>query len=231
MPASFWVPLAKVNRTVPSRLLHAAFSGWFDGDEQTHRDNVKPYSLAPLSVNQGVWGIEIATMTDEAEAALLFHARNGAAVRLGSLLTPVGLPACREHRSWEDLAAPTTARSWTISFLTPTTFRSGNHASPVPNPGVLLRAPADVWHRFGQSPAPRVAGPDHDALWLSRAEIETVDYDAGGRVYPGALGWVTMRCDDDEVAAKVSALLGLAAFCGVGSFRGKGMGVVDVTPN
>ncbi len=226
MPTIHWVPLLGVDRPVPVRLLHAAFSSWFDGDG--HKDNVKPYTLAPLSKSGHRWGIQIATVTDEAASRVLAMATPGNSVRLGLVTTAVDRPEVLAQQSWSEIAAGGAGQSWLIEFLTPTVFRSGNHASPIPTPGALLRSPTDVWSTFGPDPSPRIVGADHDALWFSRANVRTVDYEINRQHYPGALGSLELRCADPEIAHRVAALLRLAVFCGVGSFRGKGMGIVSV---
>lgn len=149
-------------------------------------------------------------------------------VWLGTLHARVeGCELLASH-NWGELVRVPTSRSWTFTFLTPATFRSGNHASPLPSPGGLVRSPSDAWAKFGPDPAPRIVGTEHEGLWFSDADVHTVGYEIGHQLFRGALGNLTLVCGEADVARKVSRLAALAVYSGVGSFRGKGMGIVQV---
>jgi len=214
--------------------LHAAFSGWFDRTtpgHDAHHDNVKPYRLAPLSRQGDIWGVEASLLTEDAYLALAEHIRAGAAVRLGRVQTRVGTPRVVQGTTWADLADWPGDSRWSVTFLTPFAARTGDRTSPFPTPPVVLRAATDAWAHFSGRPPLRLAPADQQHLWVSQLDLTTTTFTLNGHRHPGALGTITYRADTDQVARTASSLFRLAAYCGMGSFRGKGMGVVAVEPH
>lgn len=232
MPAIYWLPLPSLREPAEVEHLHAAFSAWFDGD--AHHDTVKPYRLAPLSRRDGVWGVEVSLLTESTFESLASHVGAGASVRLGRVTTKVGMPLVVQGESWEDLDSWRGERAWRVEFLTPfaarTTTASGTRTSPFPAPAVVLRAATDAWAAFSGRPPVQVAPADQAHLWVSRLDVSTTSFTLNRHEHPGALGSVLYRADTPEVAASASRLFRLAAYCGMGSFRGKGMGIVAVEP-
>lgn len=233
MPATYWLPLPDLKGPSAVEHLHAALSAWFDtpaeaGEAERHHDNVKPYTISPTSCRENVWGVQISVLTAGAEDTLLTRADEGSQLRLGHARTRIGDPSLLAASPWPDLAQHDGSTAWAVQFLTPAAFRTGSRTSPFPTPAVVLRSPTEAWRCFSGLPEVRISPVEQAELWVSRIDVETVMFTLKGRDYPGILGSVTFRCGRPEVAAKASALLRLAAFCGVGSFRGKGMGVVAV---
>lgn len=234
MPATYWLPLPAVREPAAVEHLHAAFSGWFDRTtpgHNAHHDNVKPYRLAPLSRQGDIWGVEASLLTEDAYLALADHIRAGAAVRLGRVQTRVGTPRVVQGTTWADLADWPGDSRWTVTFLTPFAARTGDRTSPFPTPPVVLRAATDAWAHFSGRPPLRLAPADQQHLWVSQLDLTTTTFTLNGHRHPGALGTITYRADTDQVARTASSLFRLAAYCGMGSFRGKGMGVVAVEPH
>lgn len=235
MPARYWVPLPDLRAPAAVEHLHAAVSSWFDGERvpdgaaSPHHDVVKPYTISPTTSHRGQLGIQVSTLTDEADEAVARNAGR-ARLRLGGVVTSVG----RAHRirssSWQELAQPDNARRWTMEFETPFTYRSRNRTSPFPLPPVILRGPAVAWETYSEQRAVTVPPEHHHTIWVSDLDARTETVTLKGRTHPGLLGRVTYRCDDDTIAPAVSTLMRLAEFTGVGSFRGKGMGIVTVRP-
>lgn len=234
MPARYWLPLPELREPAAVEHLHAAVSAWFDGDpdgdpsESSHHEVVKPYTISPTSRRGGRWGIEVSTLTDEA-AHVVEQNAGRVAVRLGARFTTVGRAQLLRSSSWQQLADPDRATRWVVEFVTPFTYRSRNRTSPFPIPPVLLRSPAVAWARYSQREPLSVAVTQHHAIWVSSIDVNTEGVVLKGRTHPGLLGRVTYRCDDEVVTPVVSTLFRLAEFTGVGSFRGKGMGIVAVT--
>ncbi|MDO5287709.1 MAG: CRISPR system precrRNA processing endoribonuclease RAMP protein Cas6 [Actinomycetia bacterium] len=230
MPESWFVPLRLVPPVKPDHL-HAALSRWFDvGTEDLpdrHHDTVKPYTVSPLTERDG-WGVEVSTLTAEASWRLAVATRRGPEIRLGRQVAAVGRPVRLARASWSELAEVPPRRSWEVEFLTPTTFRTGQRASPFPDLRVVLRGPQVCWDAYSQRP-PRLHPPDFRALWVADVELQTVQVPVRATTVPAALGRLEIRCDDPAVARAVAPLLALAPYCGVGSFRGKGFGVVRVS--
>lgn len=236
MPAIFWLPLSAVTGPVPVEHLHAAFSRWFDtvpaggdgSDADPHHATVKPYRLAPVSQQDGRWGMEASVLTESSFRALACRITAGDGVRLGPIRTPVGTPTVLRGESWADLAEWPGETAWRVEFLTPFISRTGNRSSPFPAPPVVLRAAADVWASYSGYPPLRVAPTDHPYLWVSALDVSTTRVTINGHSHPGAVGHVEYRAAEPKVAAVVSTLFRLATYCGMGSFRGKGMGIVKV---
>lgn len=236
MPAIYWLPFAEVSGPVPVEHLHAAFSHWFDTipardngpDDDPHHATVKPYRLAPVSKRGGGWGMEASVLTEDAFRVLAGRIAAGAGVRLGRLRTTVGTPIVLQGESWADLAEWSGETAWRVEFLTPFISRTGNRSSPFPAPQVVLRAATDAWAQFSGHPPLRVAPVDHAQLWVSALDVSTTGVMINGHRHPGAVGHLVYRAAEPRVAAAASSLFRLAAYCGMGSFRGKGMGIVRV---
>jgi CRISPR-associated endoribonuclease Cas6 len=238
MPSRWWVPLPDVRpEFVKLNHIHAAVSGWFDRTEDEHRDGLKPYALSPLSRERGSVGLEIGTLSDEATRRLHEATAPGTQIRLGNQIRDLRGAQLLHTDSWENLAAHTGDECWTLEFLTPTTFRSGDRASPLPHAATILRSLARAWDNY--SPLPRQR-PDLSwtSVWVSdldlRSEVVEIVTQAratGARLpvtVSGSLGVLTLRCDDRETAAAAGPLLALAAYAGVGSMTRKGLGVTRV---
>lgn len=230
MPAIYWIPLPGLDRPAPVEHVHAAFSRWFDEDEGSHHEVIKPYRLSPASPRGDGWGIEVSILTEDAFRALAQHIDAGATVRLGACSTPVGMPEVLKGRTWDDLAAWPGERAWKAEFLTPFIARTRNRATPLPTPAVALRAAIETWGAFSGHPPLRLNLDDQAHVWAAWVELTTRNVMIGRHRFPGALGSITYRADDDRVAAVCSSLFRLSEYSGMGSFRGKGMGIVSVEP-
>lgn len=254
MPDRWFVPVAGVE---PDRVrlehVHAAFSRWFDRSPVEHAANDKPYTVSPLTRDpRGQVGVEIATLTDTAEKRLHEAGMDGATVRLGNRTRPVGTPRHLIGHSWAQLAANTTDGRWQLEFVTPTTFRSGDRSSPLPQVGTIMDGLSHTWNTWSdtrietseegtdvidcRADAPADVG-GWGAVWASDVDLRSVTVSVrvrrqDGTFQPitvsGALGSLTLRCDEPVAAAHAGPLLRLAAYCGVGGMTGKGFGVTRV---
>lgn len=248
MPATYWLPLPNMRGPARVEHLHAAFSRWFDqrtdldepaasgeGDPPTgHHDNVKPYRLAPMSQHDGRWGVEISVLSESAFHALADRVSGPVTVQLGGVETVVDTPVVVRGESWGDLLGWAGETGWRVEFLTPFTSRTGSRSSPFPNPPVMLRAAVDAWAMAARWGAigeadvpPSIPGWAYRDLWVSAIDVTTTTYTINGHRHPGALGSISFGATAD-VAALAAPLFRLAHYCGMGSFRGKGMGVVSV---
>lgn len=235
MPSRFWVPL-HVAAMPEQHHIHAAFSGWFDrdGDEPavvSHDSVMKPYTLSPPSVQHHSVGVEVTTLTDEAEARLWTMAAATSSIRLGSERIRVGHPQRTLAATWEGLRAAAPAREWTVEFLTPTSFRSGKHPHLLPTAGLILRSAQLAWNRYSSGPPIPLDRTLLDAVMPVDLELTTGTIQIGAQTQRGCLGWVTYRCVDRDVSAHVAPLFGLLPYSGVGSHRIKGLGQVVVSPS
>ncbi len=240
MPARYWLPLRGLEGPVPVEHLHAALSGWFDhviaedlvsaptSNLAPHEFIDKPYAISPTTRRGPVWGVEVAVVGTRTEEELVANAAAGVSVRLGSQFVAAGAVTKVADASWQELSDYDGSTGWTVQFVTPFTYRSKNRSSPFPAAAPVLRSPTTVWQTYCPLGPIELSAAEHSAIWVSRLDAQTELYTLKGREYPGLLGRVTYRCTDPVVAPKVSTLLRFAEFSGMGSFRGKGMGLVTV---
>lgn len=241
MPARYFLPLRGLEGPVPVEHLHAALSGWFDhvivedrvtapsSGLEPHDFTDKPYTISPTTRRGTVWGVEIAVVGQRTEQELVANAAAGTPVRLGSTFVRAGAVSKATSASWQELLDYDGSTGWTVQFVTPFTYRSHNRSSPFPMPAAVLRSPTTVWQAYSDLGPIELSPAEHATIWVSRLDAQTELYSLKGRKHPGLVGQVTYRCTDPGAAAKVSTLLRFAQFSGVGSFRGKGMGLVSVT--
>jgi CRISPR-associated endoribonuclease Cas6 len=169
--------------------VHAAFSRWFDRSPAEHAANDKPYTVSPLTRDErGRTGVEIATLTETAGRRLREATADGATVRLGNQTRPVGAPEHLIGRSWAQLAENTTDDRWQLEFLTPTTFRSGDRASPLPHVGTVMNGLARTWNACSDT---RIEPPAADAAHGVDSRADVVDCRTDTDVNAGAdtEGW------------------------------------------
>ena len=236
MPSRWWVSLPDLERpTAKIEHVHAAFSAWFDRSDPEHRAGDKPYTLSPVSVDaDGTVGVEVATMSLDAEHRLRQGLRASPTVRLGRDVSRVGEPQLVMAEGWDSLGSPTGARSWRLDLVTPTTFRSGDRASPLPHLPTILRGLSGAWTVWAPS-APPDAERHLGRIWVSDIDVRTevLRVTLGGKkdepprkiTVPGAVGVVVVRASTTEAAAAADCLLRLARYCGIGSMTRKGFGV------
>lgn len=249
MPDRWFVPISGVD---PDRVrlehVHAAFSRWFDRSPTEHAANDKPYTVSPLTRDaRGRVGVEIATLTATAGQRLHEATADGATVRLGNQTRPVGALRHLLGHSWAQLAGKTTDDRWRLEFLTPTTFRSGDRSSPLPQVETVMDALSRAWTAWSDTPLPAPAADAADvidcrtggwgAVWVSDLDLRSVTVSLRVRrrdatfqplTLSAALGSLTLRCDEPAAAARAGPLLRLAAYCGIGGMTGKGFGVTRV---
>lgn len=229
MPEIWFLPL-DVPMPTKAEHLHAALSAWFDTETpdapDRHHDNTKPYTISPPTQHRGRWGVEVSTVTPEASWRLTSAATAGKPIRLGHRQVRVGHPEVLVRASWWDLTTRKTIGRWVVDFMSPTTFRSGQRASPLPTPPVMLRGPIESWAAYSGLPPLLDDTRRLRELWVSRVDLETVSMSLRKISWPAVLGRIEVRSDDPSLSSMVEPLFALAPFCGVGSFRGKGFGVV-----
>lgn len=243
MPQRWWVPLPHIDpRRVAVSHVHAAVSGWFDQSLAEHNSNDKPYSLTPISrAAGGEVGIEVGVLTTYAEQCLQHGVAQPTGIRLGSQLSPVGTPRLIHAESWAGLATPTEARAWQLELLTPTTFRSGDRASPLPSVRTILEGLHRAWTTWAD---PALAPPNLrvavDQAWVSDLQLTSEVLELpisrrrgdvrGQAVVSGCRGTLTLRASNIDAAQALSPLVRLAAYTGVGGMTRRGLGVTRVRP-
>ena len=239
MPSRWWVPLRGLDSPAVSLThVHAAFSRWFDRSGPEHHFGDKPYAISPMSEHSGCLGLEISTLTDEAEERFHVHTRRGERVALGRATAYVERPSLIQRHSWHDLAAHDGATQWRLDFVTPVTFRSGDRSSPAPQAATILDGLRRLWRLWSDVALPEP--PAHQAQgWISdldlTSEVLTFPVNSCARhtrttvTVSAATGSIVIRPTQPDGAPAIGALLRLAAYTGVGSMTRKGLGVTRVS--
>lgn len=169
----------------------------------------------------------------------------GRAIRLGAEhYRIIGGARLAGQVSWEELRRWTGARAWQVRFVTPTCFRRGNRTSPWPAPDSLARGLAERWRQLHPDTTPPAPGPGGGPVWVSdidghseacaltRKTRRNGTWRLDDEVISGFTGRIRYVCDQgsDDEAAAFDALLGFAAFAGVGSHTTYGFGVISPEP-
>lgn len=231
MPSIVWVSLTGL--TSPPRVehVHAAFSRWFDVEGvAAHPDNTKPYRLSPADQRGDDWGVEVSLWSDPARVVLQQHLAAHSHLRLGERTVQAVAGFSLADESWEDLSSWSGETRWRVHFMTPFVARTNSRPSPLPTPPVLLRTPAASWTEHADIPPPPLSREEHRDIWVSDVNLSTARVPLGRHVYPGAVGNVLLQAEGERASRHLAAMLRFAVYCGVGSFRGKGMGVIDLEP-
>lgn len=224
MPSRWWIPLDADPAEIKVEHLHAAVSEWFDTTGTEHAALVKPYTLSPAAVDDnGRAGFELATLSDTAASRVA--AGVPPLIRLGRATVRVGPATLVVSHPWTDLAASSGAKSWTLEFVTPATFRRRNRSSPLPVPATVLHGLGQSWDAHAPVARRPVPREQHQAIYVSAIDGCTESVTIDRVTYAGFLGQVTFCCDEQGVAAAVDPLFQLAPFAGVGSAKAKGLGV------
>lgn len=220
--------------------LHAVVCGWLERPDADadHRAPRKTFSVSPPAAapEPGLWQVDVGLLDDALVPRLLdgLEAARGAKVRLGSeghvlVPAPDGLPAsCSILEPWERIvAAGRPWRSFTFSFETPVTFRSGDIDQPLPLAGSVFGHLRSCWQAFG--PASGLPPVDFKVAALAVTDLDGRTVHTPGRYRPvvGFRGTVTYRMHAAEpvLATGLHRLAQLADVSGVGSGTTTGSGV------
>ena len=241
MPSRWWVPIPGLDpHFVRLEHLHAAVTRWFDSSAGEHHANGKPYAVSPLRPGDaGGVGVEIGILTDHAHHCFSKATAPGSSIRLGSQTRPLGRPQLMHNDTWAELGAVSNVREWELEFVTPTTFRAGDRASPLPHLPTILTGLAQSWQLWADDDTP---GPDAGsvarAAWVSdldlRSEVLRLPIPSrdGGQVrmvtVSGCVGSLTIRISDPNLLTAAASLVRLAAYTGIGSMTRRGLGQVRV---
>lgn len=233
MPDRYWIPF-DVQELPQQHHLHAVISSWFDRDAPApmrvdHGALIKPYTISPPSMAGSDAGVEVTTLTEAATATLETAAGSAGSIRLGNRQVQIGPPELMDSQTWAELdsVGSFAPLQWRVDLLTPTVFRSGQHEHVMPTANLVLRSAQQAWNTYsGLQPVTLDRGLT-DAVHPVDMKMRTQEIWLGKSKHRGAVGWVTFRCRDKETAAVVSPLFALLYYCGVGSYRIKGMGQAD----
>lgn len=229
MPRRHFIPLM-LRGTPRQNHLHAAITAWFDtGATVSHDSNHKPYTISPPTVIDGLPGVIVTTFSDDADAVLEQVAARRPALFLGKQgKVLVGAPRVLLERSWRQITVtvPPAARAWRVDFLSPTQFRSGERINLLPNSQHVLNAALMACGRSVPDALPDKADRPLHRLLVTDIDLTTDSYAFGDITYVGFVGDVIYRAPTRQVAEAVAPL----PFVGVGSYRVRGLGCVDVSP-
>lgn len=236
MPSRWFVPIPGVD---PARVkldhLHAAFSAWFDAsdakpDRPSHGSANKPWNVSPVTRRGAALGVELSALTTEGEDWLHAANQREPKLRLGTQVLTAGRAALLDQVSWDGLQSGLPCARWGFELLTPTTFRTGDNSSPLPNLPALLRGLAEAWANWAPFPT-QVTRADAQHLWVSELELSSqrIPLRIRGRsVRVSAATGRFVLMVDPEHAPRIAPLLRLARYTGIGSMTRRGLGVVGV---
>lgn len=233
MPSRWFVPVPALDPArVRPHFVHSAFTAWFDHTGPEHYSGEKPYSVSLLTRDDhGRTGVEIATLTEEAEQRLKTAVKARTPVRLGNQIREVQQPVLERHETWEQLAQHSGATQWRLDLVTPATWRTGDRASPLPDPRTIVKNLTQAWVAWGTIDLP----PAEGSVWISDLDLrsEPLRLRIGGTggcpldiTVPGVTGTLVLRPTGPP--ASLDSLVRLAAYTGIGSFTRRGLGVTRV---
>lgn len=209
--------------------LHAAVSGWFDDTAEDHNKPVKPYSVSPPRDSPRGPLIEIGLLDDTLVDRLVSR---GSRLRLGRTVYTAPTPPTQiGAATWHDLAHGHRGRAWSLRFLTPMTFRRGNRFTPLPAPTPIVASLRRSWNTYAPPEFAVTLDLSTDPVWVTdidgHNEVETVN----GRTISGFVGRLRIECDgNDDTADRISSVIRLAPFAGVGAYTTRCFGVTRLDP-
>lgn len=233
-PTRWWVPIVGVDPAeITLEQMHAVVSRWLDDD---HWDSTKPYALSQIAETSNGVGLEVGTFTEEVVKRL--HEASCRTYMWGRQEGLVNKPVNVQHDSWDELATPTGADRWILSFDSPTTFRRGIRSTPLPAPESILRGLSNLWNKFSGKPEIRLGYPEVAEVWVAdiSGSSETVSITYRSKDKRGIRGQRTvkmhcfrgdieLRCTEPLIAQQVDSLMRFSDYTGIGSQREKGLGV------
>jgi len=138
-----------------------------------------------------------------------------------------------ERCTWPDLAAgllaPAPESRATMTFVTPTTFRSRGNYLPLPVPQLVFGGLLERWQTWAPVDLGVEAGTALDGIVVRRHRLASVAVQLKGLV-PGFVGAAEFEARQSEgpYAGLVGVLARFARFAGVGAKVSTGFGCVDV---
>ena len=198
----------------------------------------QPYSLAPYYTPDGqLLGLRMATITDRASALVLQGWQQaqqvGYTLRLGPQTFVVSGLEWVPGASFAEIADSNDSDQMGLRFLSPTTFRQGPGALPLPLPANVFSWPLRVWHTY--APAVLQLPPDWPEwcardIFVTGHDIQTASVALDTKVtFTGFVGEVdfTDYAGPARYLYAWQALTSLATFCGIGYKTTMGMGAVE----
>lgn len=245
MPRRYWIPL-RLREWPLQQHVHAAVTAWFDDGAPygtsrkphgpavaSHDEKQKAYTISCPTMRDGIPGIEVSTLSDGADSVMEWVASELPVLRLGRQREVlVGRPQVLMDRPWSRIAqepAPL-GSGWHVEFLTPTMFRTGEAVDLLPTPARVLGAAIAECGRNIPDSVPDESLGLFRHLRVSDLQLETSDLAFGRVTYPGLVGHIVFRCSDSVAAGRLAPLFAALPFTGVGSYRVRGLGCVEVVP-
>lgn len=231
MPTRWFVPVAGIDPSaVRPEHLHALVCDWLERDASitAHRANRKAFTVRSWrhDVADRTVGFELTLLDDRGRQRFESSVAVSTRVRLGQQRGQVGSPVLQAEASWGRLATQAPASEFSFSFLSPTTFRSGDRCMPFPLPTLVFGHYRRIWRTFG----PPELCPDVDlkeaGLVIRAFDLRTRDVVIRSHRYTGFVGEITFGTDrlSDQARSALAALAALAEFAGTGANTTAGMG-------
>lgn len=223
--------------------LHGLASAWLDAPKgggvrvdglasgPDHHAPAKPWSVTPVHPADGQWSLQLGTAGVGCARRLLTTCREGQQFTLrGEHLTVGGPPTPVRSASFDSLrrGASRTPDTWTVTFRSPTGFRSRRLWSPLPDPTTIFRSVSSRMMRLFPDERPI----DYSERRSSRVRVtslsgKSINLELEDCRACGFVGEVEFRCADEEVARDFDLLLHVASFLGLGSYSHWTMGWIE----
>lgn len=244
MPYTIDLPIAGGEQDPPPNLYRALYANllrWIGTAdpglaEALHdRPVLKPFTLSSLEQDHdGNYRWRVTLLQDDLWEALWAGVRAVSMLELNGRTWPVRWPGAQvTHRSYDFLLTGIRpADRIEMTFLSPTTFRTGNLDFPLPEPGAVFQSWLSRWNDFAPTHR-RISTELLDMVRVSVAisahQLWTEECDLGHTQAVGFVGQVTYviiraRRLDQALMWQLNALADYAEFCGTGQRTDQGMG-------
>jgi CRISPR-associated endoribonuclease Cas6 len=202
-------------------------SSWLDVE---HHAPCKPHATTPLRRDGHHVSLDIGLLDDHLVTRLGDSARTGTRVRFGRQHTTVVGLTLVEAQPWAQLLTDSGCRAWSLSFITPTTFRHDDRYSPWPDPITVVTGLHRRLSVFAPQ-APDLPTLRRDHLWVCDVDGSSESLVLNGRAVSGFVGHIRYALAADAPGgAVIDAALRMSRYCGVGAHTTHGLGVTLVEP-
>lgn len=222
-----------------TRQLHGLACAIFEGQESAgHADQQKPFTIWPLTPVPGngkpQWLLRTAWLPARLPASVMTAVGQ---LRIGHSTCAVTDVTC-QPANHADLASGALARSFQVTFHSPTYFSQNGTDCILPDPRLIVGS----WRRRWNASLPdgsqlEITDQDwqelHHAVSLTSFDLHTDRRDSGrGRERPGFTGTAMLQLSKDAspvTLARFGALARFADFCGTGAQTTHGFGATNTT--
>ncbi|WP_066909091.1 CRISPR system precrRNA processing endoribonuclease RAMP protein Cas6 [Millisia brevis] len=214
--------------------LHAVAAGWLDEGLDVagisgHGQDVKPWCALPMADIDGVAVLGLTTLTEPATDFVNELELYGSPITLGDQTgRAIGDPGIVEAHTFASVRGAVPTPAHVVHFTTPTTFRSGQRSSPMPDPFTMIRSLSLRWNRLYPNNPITVDTRDIRSIWVSDLDGRNIVTTVKQATVSGFVGRIRLVADTPAAAAILTTLLNFARYAGVGSFTARGFGRIEL---